>query len=1029
MFLGKALRYRRFQTAVLLGVSLLIGACASFGPLFARAVEQSITTSQLTEQRDVAAWRLRVGPERTTEPDTLTTMPPEALDALRPEAVRALFSAPVYGMNVLASWKRPGWADGGVLSVRAPLTWRDGFCAHLTIRKGRCPAKAGEVAVSTADVANYTVAVGNPLRASTTDNPALQGLRVTGIYEADRSDPFWYAVTPVGRSKASDSGGAGDLLFTPRETFEQASWGYTSTVDSAPMPGRVRVDDLDFLRRQTDELNTLVAGDPREMALDTGLGQVLDEIAAGRHQAVTIIPLVMVQVAIFGVVVLALAGATVVDQRRAELAVARLRGRGARRAGRELFNELGLLVTTGVLAGLVAGFAATTVVRNTWLAGTTPAELVWTGPAAGALALAAGLGAVLLAVRPVARLPVATLLRTVPARRRARPVGTFGAIVIAVAVAGLVASVTGDGRGPLAIVTPSLLALAAGLVSAGLLTAVAGPLGTAALRGGRLGFGLAALQLARRRGLTQLVPVLAVATALVAFAGQASSVAGRNRDERAGYEVGADAVLQLGAATEVQALPAVLERIDPKRQWLTPVVEVRSPSPQGLTTMAVEPDSFRRIGHGATGITDPETFEQIRSPSGAAGKTVDVRGSRLSLTVAPMRTPRPNAASPGVLLSGELVTPSGSRVDLSFGLVPYSSTGKTGDVTLSAPLDCAKVCHLLRLKIAQAPGEPATVKGRMDILGARTDVGAVDLGGPTRWTADRLALAEENISPTQPSGGRGGLGIEFSTAGSTLELQNRSVPLPAPVLISADYRPSENEAIPGLDGTAVPVTAAGPVTGPVPQLLGQAAVVDLTTMLRRGGLLELGSTSLQLWLGPDGVRHLAEIQDGLRKAGISSVVLDRLDERKADYARSASALALRLTPVVGIAAGSLALIVLLLLAVTTWRSRAHDHAGLRISGVDPGITARAARTEQLLPVLIAATLGIGCGVIGAQLALPLIPLFAKEQPLIPLDLGVDWPVAVLTWLAGAVVLTVAAVALGIGLARRATYARITEEVQ
>jgi hypothetical protein len=69
-------------------------------------------------------------------------------------------------------------------------------------------------------------------------------------------------------------------------------------------------------------------------------------------------------------------------------------------------------------------------------------------------------------------------------------------------------------------------------------------------------------------------------------------------------------------------------------------------------------------------------------------------------------------------------------------------------------------------------------------------------------------------------------------------------------------------------------------------------------------------------------------------------------------------------------------------------------------------------------------------VIGAQIALPLIPLFAEtlEASTIPLDLHTNWAVALLLWLIGTAVLTTTTLLLGTGVNRRAGYHRIREEL-
>jgi hypothetical protein len=74
--------------------------------------------------------------------------------------------------------------------------------------------------------------------------------------------------------------------------------------------------------------------------------------------------------------------------------------------------------------------------------------------------------------------------------------------------------------------------------------------------------------------------------------------------------------------------------------------------------------------------------------------------------------------------------------------------------------------------------------------------------------------------------------------------------------------------------------------------------------------------------------------------------------------------------------------------------------------------------------------GSACGVVGAHIALPLIPLFAEtSQPSpIPLELDTNWTVAAALWLVGALVLTFTTLLLGTGVNRRASYARIREDL-
>lgn len=1026
VYLRQALRHRRWQAAVLLGVSTLIAACAAFGPWFARAVEQSITTTTLTEQRNAAAWVLQAAPQRnyrylgepgSNEPPPFETLPPEDLDQNRPPDVAELFEPPVYGMYAKASWYRPTQKKYG---IGTQLAWRDRFCEHLAITKGRCATAANEVVVSSSDARNYRVGPGSSVFTTSTDQPAPIPLRVTGVYElADPADGFWYETSPVGRSFVEENGGSGDLLLTPRATFERTKWGHYSTVETAPVPGRVGVDELGLLLTRVDELRIVLGRLGSGVTVNTRLGQVDGQITAGRQQATRIIPLVMVQVAVFGIVVLALAAATVVDQRRPELAVARLRGRSTRGAGRDLVAEMSALVALGSVAGIGIAFAVITAIRRTWLAGTAPAELPWTVPAVVGVALLAGVLAIVLAIRPVVRQPISVLLRNVPPRRRNRAIGPLPMMLMSFAAAGLVLGLTGDGRGPLAVVTPALLALAVSLVAAAILTAVAGSFGARALRRGRLVTGLAALELARRRGIGRIVPVVAIAAALVLFAGQASAVAGRNRELRSGLETGAVTVLQT-RSVELAKVRSLLDRVDPDRAWSTPVSVTTLGAPDTLRTMAVEPDSFRRVATGGDRVTDDATFDKLRAPEVAP---LTIRGGRLLIDAGPIRGGNLRAAAP--ILGVTYVTAGGSRINLTLGQL-----STTRAVRLSTSVACRQGCRLVRWSLTRDQGSDEPMIGTVDLRAVRGDGdrGPVPLGAPGDWAGVGGTLIEGESVRAQPGANGPGLRIGFSGLGSELILQHHWVPVALPVVVTPGFAVSTGTTTPGLDTLAIPVGQVGPVTGTVPRNLYGTALTDLTTLLRWGSVAYTTSTSVQVWLNEEGTRRLADLERVFAEAGVSTSVVDRLSDREDRYARSASALALRLTPIVGLAAWTLALVVLLLMSISTRRGRSHDHASLQLAGVRSSVLTKAAGYEQAGVVAASVLLGAAAGVVGARLALPMIPLFEKPEPAVPIDLGISWPAALLGFGLSAVVLLAGALLLVVSLRRRTSYTRLREEV-
>ena len=104
---------------------------------------------------------------------------------------------------------------------------------------------------------------------------------------------------------------------------------------------------------------------------------------------------------------------------------------------------------------------------------------------------------------------------------------------MALAAFGLIGLATGSLEGPLALVTPTLIALAAGLVASRLAVPIAGASGRANLRRGRIGPALTAFGLERRPTLRKVVTVVSVAVALTVFAANALVVGDRNWAARA----------------------------------------------------------------------------------------------------------------------------------------------------------------------------------------------------------------------------------------------------------------------------------------------------------------------------------------------------------------------------------------------------------------------------------------------------------------------------------------------------------------
>ncbi|WP_405057366.1 ABC transporter permease [Kribbella sp. NBC_01505] len=1030
MFLRRALRYRWAQALVLAGISLLIGTCAVFAPWFSRAVEQTVVTETLTNQWLPAAWKLQtrvgidnIGADRDSDPKTL--------DDLVPADLRPLFTPPVHGMHSPIGWRTPGMLEDDPATV-GELVWRDGYCAQLVVVEGRCPQRAGEVIASVVDKTAWDFKVGMSMQARSGISAGGK-LTVVGFYRPQQTrGEFWFGQYPTGHSHppVDPDPGASDFFYTDRSTFTGNAWAPKITSDTRVLPGVARIKDLARLQEATNTVNGNAVGAGINAENTSSLATVIDQIQNQRSQGRTIIPLVMVQVALFGIVVLALALGAVVDQRRPEIALSRLRGSSARRTARSLILELGLPVLIGTLTGLVTGFGLLLIARATWLRHGAPLELTWTVPAALALAVVVALLVVVFQVRGGVKQTISSLLRRVPARGRGWTVGIVDLCIIVFAVAGLAAAVTGDGRGPLPVLTPALLSLAVGLSFAHLLLPTAGLISRRAARSGRLGLALGALQISRRPAVTRVVAAVAVAGGLLAFAGQAASVGGHNRDTRAGYEVGAQAVLKMNSLSLGDFTQAI-DKIDPQRQWFTPVVMSRPPAPDSLKTMMIEPESFRRNAYRGDQLTDAAGWQALTA---SKVKPIEFRSSKLTMiatlgSAAHLENPIPGGEEypPGrslVLRASVVSLRNGGRYLVSFPPLPL--TTKT-PVALTAPVDCLGGCRLLQLGFGRQVLDQGGVDADVAISKVSTDdQPSITLGTADEWKGVEHLGGDPGTITAEPGGL---LTLAVKSYSDDQYLQYATVPTTVPAVVTSEFRFADGTTTsPASDGTPMFIGKIGGATGPVNRYPDRTAVVDVETVRRLGGGLDEFGTDFELWLNDAGVAHLDEITAALTKAGYNADLADVRSERIASYGRSASALTLQLTPVVGIASWALAIVVLLLTVVTSWQSRAQDYASLRITGVPAPVTGRAARWEQTGPVALAVLLGSACGVIGAQIALPLIPLFADTGGPYPLELSTNWPVALGLWVGGTIVLAVVTLLLGSGVNRRASYSRIREEL-
>ena len=735
-----ALRYRRGQALVVVVLSALVCTGLVLAPLYARALEQA-TARTLLRDAGPATAGLRLTATSATQPALAPT--PDQLVALVPPDLRSRYGTPVTSTAVgVRRMPLAGQPGGRLLS-------REGMCDHVTFATGRCPTAAGEVAISTDQAASYGQGVGTSLELGEYDgfvslpqSSPRTTVHVVGTYR--QVDPvFWFGDRLTG--SAATKVGYDDLL-TPlttltgpvtgpdggRSTWFQPQYG-------ADLPLRtdgLGVDEVLDLGPRVADLVAAPYGVERAgsqqaatVSASSGLPALADQVRTGASQAAVTVPLLTAQLEVILGCVLWLVLVAAADQRRGEVAVARLRGRGTRGAQRLLLAETLPQVAVGVPLGALLGAGATTVARHIVLTGDPPFEVPPTAIAVLVIGVLGMVVLVLLSVRRVCREPVADLVRSVPPRRRTFRLGVLEAMLVAAAAAAFVALVTGSVSGPVGQVAPTLLALAVGVVVARLLGLGLPAAGRALLGAGRPAAGTALLTAGRRPTTRWLVPVVTVALSIVVVGVDLLAVGQRNWVGRADAEVGASSVLTLGSS-DLQTVARAVHRLDPQARHATPVALVAPSGDQatggdGLTTMGVVPDEFARLARFPGVPAGSVAWGRLTAPTVAPLVLTGTRAT-FHLTAPAFRLVPPviRQAPTALVLALRVVRADGSTDTVALGPVPAAGM----DTDVSTPADCGSGCRVTGLGLLPPRGA-ASVTGTVTVDGPR---GRRSAGRPRR---------------------------------------------------------------------------------------------------------------------------------------------------------------------------------------------------------------------------------------------------------------------------------------------------------
>ena len=1003
-----AVGHRRGQAAALVAVSALITACTAFAPVYDRAMQQAVVDTLLAhaspaERSVTVVSEALVNAGGETDPRS-----PRYLQELVTPEVAGRLEAPVLGRSAIVT------PVGGEVPPTGPLVWRDGFCEHVRLLAGSCPAAPGEILVSDADAAGFGLSLGSTRTVgSAADAPEGVRLEVVGTY-APRDTEWWQGLQLVGLSSAfggTDPSAAHDVWLTTEQTFVDAPvlTGETSQAGALVRTEDAGVDEVLTLGARVTALAREVRAVGQDLHVDADLEAVTDSVRAQTDQAHRTVPLLMAPMAVLTVFVLWLVLAAATEQRRREVAVARLRGRGPAGAVGLLLAELLPLLLLGIVPGAAVALLGGTLARAL-LPGDSPFEVGRGFVGAVVLAVAVVVLTTVAAAVRVAREPLDALVRNgrTPSRRWA--LGALDAFLVAAVGTGVLAFVTGSLDGPFALAGPALLALLAGLLVAHLLAPAASAAGRRLLRRGHLVSGVTLLETGRRRETRAVVAVVAVASALAVFAFDAVAIGARNRSHASEHDAGAPVVLRLGGR-DLVGVRAALDQADPTGRRATPVLVSRD-------TLAVEPEGFRRIAYFPRGAPTEAEWRALAPP---AEDPVDLTGSRFSLD---LRSGDELTVVDALGDASELavgfvvVTDTGARRRIRLGTVP--EPGGRARLTGSDEA-CASGCTLAAVELVAA--QAVDVSGHLELGDLRVD------GRPADWSAaaDDWNATEAQSIVIRPDSTESddALRLLLSINGIyPAQMTPAWVPRTIPAILPSARRDPLGLEVTGADGSDRPAESVGR-TVLVPTMTGRSALVDLDAISRGAEVTYDAHT--EVWLVDD-PELVTAVGTALRERGIPVAGVRRAATIRRAYDDTVATWSLGLGAVIGPAVVLNALLVLLVLAVTGWRDRARDLAILRLNGAGRRTTRRLATWAQLPAVLLAVAAGVVAGTVGAALAMPDVP-FLPTAPEVPvLDPSTSWPAVLYVAAACLVVLPAAAALAGLAVARRAHPERVTETV-
>lgn len=987
------LRARPAQAITVFLLSMVATAAAVAAPVALRTVDAAVVRNEVAQARTMERSISLVG--FVNPSDRQTTGP---LDSLFSLMLLPGFEL-IRGGELDAFTPVPQGSPIGYAATTR-VAFRDRLCEHLVIVNGRCFGSPLEIVIgetmakrsglAPGDVATLQSARYDPASSSMQPDGEPIDLTVVGTYRPRDPGEFYWAAQSY--FPVRPDGTLTEPVFLTAQTYDLVQHTVGSVVADALAPtGALTVDRFDTLGDEVARLTDPDSELPPNVTIVSEIEALAERVERGRSAAAQLVPVAFVPLVALCWFVVFLAVSYGLVGRRPELALVTLRGTTRGRRWWLAVAEPLVAILAGAPVGYLLGHAVVRLVAVAGLGGTEGSEVSASALPFAAVAVAGAVAVALLGQRRTLAEPVVNLLRGVPARVPPWRALVAELLLVGLAVAGVIllradATTSSAALSGVALVVPGLVVVALALVAARLFTPMAGGIARQALRRGRLGSGLAAVQIARRPGSQQVFALLAVALGLLTFVAAGSGVAAQGRADRAGILVGAPIVLTAEQASVNQLLHAT-RRADPEGLWAMAVQPVPQEDPAAAPVLAIDTGRLPSVAAWRTEYgVEPSAVAGLLAPPPAdplvlSGPDYEVEVTRDNAEESP---PLQLTLSFEAHANGAEVS---STVDIVHGRHTYP-----GRV-----LGCEQGCRFTGLAISGVRNDSVFVSlHALRGLNPAQDVfTTADLNNRQRWSGSPGTV----VVPFNAA-----LRIETESspfAEARAEVSVVDAPTPVPVLSTR--------------ATAAAINSLGPVrldtrlvthVTLLPRLGADGIVVDLE-YLQRLDQSRAAKQAGEVWLGPAAPPDAVE---RLRTAGLSVRETASIARSQSDLDNAGPALALRFHLAAAGFGIALALGGLGLVASVDRRRRAEDLRALRLQGLPPRFVRRSAVWGYLWLVGGSALAGLLAGAAAWYATGERLPVFTDTLAQLPPPRWPELSVVLVPWSVATATLVVAAVA-------------------